>query len=114
MATWQPPRTSRAWGSNWTTRSSANTPCPERVGPSVLEDLVPRAAISPPPEPSPLEGEGWEGGPRHRWSSDGASYLVSDPCCRQEPGEVNAQTRGDPHAELQIGAAEVAQLAVDD
>jgi hypothetical protein len=28
----------------------------------LAEFLAPHAAISPPPEPSPLEGEGWEGG----------------------------------------------------
>ena len=34
--------------------------------------------------------------------------LCLNPCARQEPADINAQVCGDPHAELDIGAAEVA------
>ena len=43
---------------------------------ATIARLAPRAAISPPLEPSPREGEGSSGGPRNRRSIDGTWYLA--------------------------------------
>jgi hypothetical protein len=42
--------------------------------------LVPQAAISPPPESSPLEGKDWQGEARNRRSVYGAWYLDTPSC----------------------------------
>ena len=43
-----------------------------------------------------------------------AVVLGSTPYCRQEAGDINPQSCGNPHTELPISAAEVGQLAVND